>query len=94
MKKKKKKKKTTFSWGDEPIDSERQPSVIKAEDEDEDESENAPPATNQTRRPLQEVESPRPEEETTGPPARSKCAENWDCTLTNKHRTIALEDNR
>lgn len=68
MKKKKKKKKTTFSWGDESIDSERQPSVIKAEDEDD--SENAPPAINQTRRPLQEVESPRPDEETTGPPAR------------------------
>ncbi|KAK6194298.1 hypothetical protein LQW54_011572 [Pestalotiopsis sp. IQ-011] len=63
-----KKKKKSTSWGDESIDSERQPSVIKAEDEDE--SEDAPPATNQTRRPLQEVESPRPEEETTGPPAR------------------------
>ncbi|KAI4601300.1 hypothetical protein KJ359_012490 [Pestalotiopsis sp. 9143b] len=66
--KKKKKKKSTISWGDESIDSERQPPVIKAEDEDK--SENAPPATNHTRRPLQEVESPMPEEETTGPPAR------------------------
>ncbi|KAI0177235.1 hypothetical protein BJ166DRAFT_585357 [Pestalotiopsis sp. NC0098] len=62
------KEKKTFSHGDESVSSERQLSVIKAEDGDE--SEDAPPASYQTRWPLQEVESPRSEEESTGPPAR------------------------